>query len=63
MDDEAVVDLKGLREDFGIVDSRSTISRKMKAGTFPAICNPGKHRNTHPLWKRRLIREYLQNPR
>jgi predicted DNA-binding transcriptional regulator AlpA len=60
MDDEAVVSFKGLNDDFGIVDSRSTIWRKMAAGVFPRIINPTKHRNSHPYWWRRDIRDYLR---
>ena len=52
MDDFAVVGFKGLKDEFGIVDSRTTIWRKMKAGVFPRIINPKKHRST-------LIRSWL----
>jgi hypothetical protein len=61
MDDDAVVGFKGLKDEFGIVDSRTTISRKMEAGVFPRIINPKKHRNSHPLWYRRDIRDHLKS--
>jgi hypothetical protein len=61
MDDDAVVGFKGLKDEFGIVDSRTTIWRKMKAGVFPGIINPKKHRNSHPLWWRVAIRNHLKS--
>ena len=61
MDDFAVVGFKGLKDEFGIVDSRTTIWRKMKAGVFPRIINPKKHRSSHPLWYRSDIRNYLKS--
>ncbi|MBK3666199.1 hypothetical protein JJE66_33880 [Bradyrhizobium diazoefficiens] len=62
MDDEAVVDWKGLKEKFNLPWSRSTIWRWMKRGAFPGIINPGKHRSTHPIWRRRDIVEWLNQP-
>jgi predicted DNA-binding transcriptional regulator AlpA len=61
MDHEAVVDWQGLKREFGIPETRSTIWRWMKAGKFPRIINPKKSRNTHPLWRRREIVDYLKS--
>jgi hypothetical protein len=51
MDDEAVIDFKDLKQEFGIIESRSTIKRWEDAGTFPKRHKPpGAHRNSHPYW-------------
>jgi hypothetical protein len=60
MDDEAVVDWKGLKDEFGWPYSRTQTWRMMKEGRFPGLINPNKHRNSHPMWKRRKIVEHLQ---
>jgi hypothetical protein len=61
-DEAAVVDWKGLVEEFGVrPNARTTIGRWMKAGLFPRIINPEKHRNTHPLWLRREIRQHFKS--
>lgn len=59
MDDEAVVDFKGLRDEFGITYSRSHIGRLEEQGKFPKRWKPFEFRNSHPYWKRRLIRDWL----
>jgi predicted DNA-binding transcriptional regulator AlpA len=61
MDHNAVVSWRGLKEDFGIPESRTTIWRWMDAGKFPRIINPKKSRNTHPLWWRHEIVAYLKS--
>ena len=59
-DEAAVVDWKGLVEEFGIrANARTSVWRWMKAGTFPRIINPEKPRNAHPLWLRREIRQHF----
>jgi predicted DNA-binding transcriptional regulator AlpA len=60
MDDEAVVDWKGLKEQFGWPYSRTQTWRMMAEGRFPRAFKLGEHRNSHPVWKRREIVEHLQ---
>jgi predicted DNA-binding transcriptional regulator AlpA len=63
MDDEAVVDFKGLKEHFGITYSRTSLVRLEKERKFPKRLKPLGYRNSHPYWRRREIRLWLQMPR
>ena len=61
MDDEAMVDWKGLKEIFGWPYSRAHTWRLMAAGKFPKCFKPPwAHRSSHPMWKRREIVAYFQ---
>jgi hypothetical protein len=60
MDDEAVVDFKGLREQFGITYTRSHIKRLEDARKFPKRGKAFEYRNSHPYWRVREIREWLK---
>ena len=62
MDDEAVVDWKGLKEQFGWTLSRTQTWLWMNDGLFPRCFKLRNTRNSHPLWKRREIVEFLRKP-
>jgi predicted DNA-binding transcriptional regulator AlpA len=59
MDENAVVDWKGIKSRFGVPYSRAHIWRMMKARTFPQCFKLGKHRNSHPVWWVRDIIAWL----
>lgn len=62
MDDEAVIDWKGLKNDFGWPYSRAHTWRLMEAGKFPKSFKLIETHNSHPLWKRREITKFLTPP-
>jgi predicted DNA-binding transcriptional regulator AlpA len=59
MDNAAVVDWKGLTEEFGWPYSRTHTWRLMAAGKFPQCFKLVDSRNSHPLWTRREIIQFL----
>lgn len=60
MDDEAVVDFKGLRQEFGITYGRTHLQRLEHAEKFPKRLRPsGDHRSAHVFWRRREIPAWL----
>jgi predicted DNA-binding transcriptional regulator AlpA len=61
MDNSAVVDWKGLKQEFGWPYSRSHTWRLMDAGKFPRAFKLGEHRNSHPVWRRREVIDFLNN--
>jgi hypothetical protein len=54
MDDDGIVDWKGLKN-LGWPYSRAQTWRLMKAGKFPRSFKLVEHRNAHPVWKRREV--------
>jgi hypothetical protein len=62
MDDEAVVDWKGLKEDFNWPYSRAHTKRLEDAGKFAKRFYLTQTRTAHPLWKRREVIEFLTPP-
>ena len=58
MDDEGVVDWKGLKA-LGWPYSRSHTQRLEDAGVFPKRFKLSDHRNAHPMWLRRLVLKVL----
>ncbi len=61
MEDDAVVTYKGLREEYGIVLSRTHIARLEKTGKFPKRFKPFEHRGSHFYYRRRDIRSWLNS--
>ena len=61
MNDLAVVDLKGLRSDYGITTSRTHLIRLMNVGKFPEWFSSQDDPKSRRLWYRREIEKYLRD--
>jgi len=62
-DDFAVVDWKTLKSTYGWPYSRVHTWRMMAAGDFPQCFKLGSHRNSHPVWSRKRLRQFFRNIR
>jgi hypothetical protein len=63
MDDEAVVDWKGLKEEFGWPYGRAHTKRLEVAGKFPERFYLTETRTAHPLWNRLKVKQTLTPPK
>lgn len=61
MNDLAVVDLKGLRAEFGLTTSRTHLIRLMDDGKFPKWFSLQDDPKSRRVWYRREIEKYLHD--
>jgi len=61
MDDEAVVDWKGLKGEYGWPYSRTQTWRLMLSGHFPRSFKLVDARNAHPVWRRNELTDFFKS--